>query len=129
MQYEVAKNVHETYNANEMSTWPVVVNDLNERSLRENLLLEAHDLVARVFEKRYKNELELELRFPKALRKHRHIFTIMGNVNYNFCCLRPPIYKQMLEEFRRMPPIVRSNIIEFRQIAAAKVQSQPASMQ
>lgn len=48
----------------------------------------------------------------------------MEKMNYYVRGSKPPIFKELLEEIQRMPPTVRSNLVDNRRIAASKGCSQ-----
>lgn len=101
----------------------MVINALMKRFLIKNVLQEAHASVIRGSQWPDEDELEFEAHFSKPTRQCCHTFTVMGNVNYYVCGLKSSIREGMLEELRRMPPKVRSNLMYVIRTAAAKGRS------
>lgn len=126
MQDNGAQKVYKAFSAIEMSiqvhvyhgTWAVIINALIPHFLTETVLQEPHGLVTQSFQRLGKDKLKLETRFSKITRQFHQLFTAMGKVNYYVCSLKQSICEDILKGLPRMPPNVRSNLIDIKTMAA-----------
>lgn len=95
----------------------------------KNVLQKAKELVTQNFQWPGKDKLIFKLWFSEAIGQFRHIFKAMEKLEYHCMWVEIFSHEEILQELQRFPFSVCSNLIETRNIAAAKGRAQTVIME